>query len=281
VMEQMAAAYRGPHTVRLNRNPANLGIVRHSNHIWRLSAGSLLTTCGGDDIAEPNRVERLVETWRAGAGKVLLVHSSVMQIDEDGRELGLRLPAKITTENPSAKDIVVTGVNGIGATTLYDKRLIDFFGYLPEACRVEDGPMFFRAALLGEIAYVDEPLVRYRVGGMSSRHHMKLSPGAQFLRGHRIRMISWSVGSAKSALVDMEKGDFSGKEDCAEILHHRIKHNEFEVALWEATPLRRFAMIPEGVRRSVSMGASYPLRQALRQALGPLYIAYFNLRHGR
>lgn len=281
VMQEMAAAYRGPHTVRLNRNPANLGIVMHSNRIWQLSSGALLTSCHGDDIAEPMKVERLVEAWRAGAGTVMAVHSCTMQIDENGRELGLRAPEKITTQNPSPKDLIVAGVNGIGATMLYDKKLIEFFGDLPDYCLIEDGPMFFRAALLGKIAYVNEPLVRYRVDGISSQNHVYLSPGAQFLRGHRLKTKSWLVTNIKSFLKDMEKVEFADKAECIEILTRRMRRHEFELALWQAGPLQRFAMIPEGVRRSLSMRSSHPLRQALRHALGPFYIAYFNLRYDR
>ena len=281
VMEEMAAAYRGPHAVRLNRNPVTLGIAEHGNRIWQMSSGALLASCAGDDIAEPIKVERLVEAWRAGAGAVMAVHSCVMQIDENGRELGLRAPAEITTEDPSPKDLVLAGVNGIGATMLYDKRLIDVFGYLPEFCLVEDGPMFFRAALLGRTSYVNEPLVRYRIGGISAKTHGNMSAGAQFVRGHRLKTKSWLVANAKSFLKDMEKMEFEDKAECVRILTTRIRRHEFELALWQASPLQRFAMIPEGVRRSLSTRSAHPLQQALRHALGPLYIAYFNLRYDR
>ena len=281
VMEEMAAAYRGPHAVRLNRNPANLGIAMHSNRIWQLSSGTLLASCAGDDIAEPAKVERLVEAWRAGAGRVMAVHSCMMQIDEAGREIGLRLPPKVARENPSAKDWIARSAYAIGATALYDRRLIDFFGYLPECCLVEDTPMFFRATLLGRIAYVDEPLVRYRVGGASSGRDPGMSPGARFLQGFRLRRKSWRVATARCALLDMEKVDFPEKEECTRLLRKKISESEFEIALWQASPSGRVAMIPEGMRRSLSARSARPLRQALRYALGPLYIAYFNLRYGR
>ena len=281
VMEEMAAAYDGPHTVRLNRNPVNLGLVGHCNHLWQLSTGTLLTSCAGDDIAEPNKVERLVEAWRAGAGKVMAVHSCLMQIDEDGNELGLRLPPKASRENPSPKDWLSASAYVIGATALYDKRLIEFFGPLPEFCLIEDTPMFFRATLLGQIAYVDEPLIRYGVSGMSSgKHPDHLSSGAVFLRGFRLTRKSWRLGTWKCALIDMEKVAFPEKGECIKIIRERIKKYEFEVDLWQATPIRRIAMIPEGLRRSIAQRTTRPLWQALRHALAPLYIAYYNLRYG-
>jgi glycosyltransferase involved in cell wall biosynthesis len=280
VMEEMAGAYRGPHLVRLNRNPVNLGIAEHMNRLWQLSTGSLLTTCAGDDIAEPNKVERLVEVWQAGGGKVMAVHSCMMKIDENGQELGLRFPTKVSTENPSPKNWIAASAYAVGATALYDRRLIEFFGFLPDYTLVEDGPMFFRAALLGQIAYVNEPLTRHRIGGLSSVQHVNMSPGAQFLQGHRLRTKSWFVANARCALADMEKVEFPEKDECATMLHKRIEYHEFEVSLWKANLFRRFLMIPEGVRRSVSMRSSHPLRQALRHTFRPLFISYFNLRYG-
>ena len=280
VMEEMAAAYRGPHTVRLNRNPVNLGIVGHTNHVWQLANGALLTACHGDDIAEPTKVERLVEAWRAGAGKVTAVHSCMMQIDEDGNELGLRFPPKVSTENPSPKEWLTAWKYAIGATVLYDRRIMEFFGDLPEFCLIEDTPMIFRAILLGQLAYVDEPLVRYRVGGVSSGRPGEMSPGAAFLRGFRLKRKAWRLSNARCALYDLEKVTFPEKEACIEILREKIKKYEFEVGLWQAGPWRRVAMIPEGMRRSFSMRSSHPLRQALRHTLSPLFVAYYNLRYG-
>jgi glycosyltransferase involved in cell wall biosynthesis len=39
IMEEMANAYHGPHTVILNRNPKNLGIGGHVNRVMELAQG--------------------------------------------------------------------------------------------------------------------------------------------------------------------------------------------------------------------------------------------------
>ena len=41
IMEEMAAAYDGPHRIRLNRNPANLGIVGHVNRLAALATARI------------------------------------------------------------------------------------------------------------------------------------------------------------------------------------------------------------------------------------------------
>ena len=37
IMREMAAAYRGPHRIVLNRNAQNLGLIGHVNHLFNLA----------------------------------------------------------------------------------------------------------------------------------------------------------------------------------------------------------------------------------------------------
>ena len=69
VMQELAAAYTGPHRVVLNRNPKNLGIAGHMNRLARLVSARLWVDSAGDDISEPQRVARLSRPGSlAGAG---------------------------------------------------------------------------------------------------------------------------------------------------------------------------------------------------------------------
>ncbi|MCA9494687.1 MAG: glycosyltransferase family 2 protein, partial [Myxococcales bacterium] len=65
IMEEMAAAYDGPHRVVLNRNPTNLGIGEHVNACMALAEGELIVGSAGDDVSLPHRVQRLYEAWLA------------------------------------------------------------------------------------------------------------------------------------------------------------------------------------------------------------------------
>lgn len=281
VMERMAADYRGPHRVRLNRNPVNLGIAAHSNRIWELASGRLLTGCAGDDIAHPDKVARLVEAWRASGGKAAMVHSAVIQIDTEGHELELIRPAPSSRVDPSPLDICRMRQNGIGATALYDRRILDVFGPLPATAQIEDGPMFFRAALLGGIAYVDAPLVNYRVGGVSDGRRHAGSAGRAYLYGQRITRLRWWAGNARTFLSDMEKVDFPEREACRHELRAFLAQAELQFRLVEAGTARRLSMIPEAARLGLVARSTMPLRHALRYAFAPLYVAYHDRRHGR
>ena len=281
VMQELAAAWRGPHTVRLNRNPVSLGLIGHENRLWELASGRLVAFCAGDDAAEPDRVARLVEAWRAGAGRVLLVHSRVARIDLDGRTVGEMAPDPRIVADPRPLNVIRIQANCIGATALYDRRIMEVFGPIPDWCGVEDGPQFFRAGLLGEIAYVDAPLVRYGVGGLSDPP--KVSPGRRYLRGHRMTRMAWWVGNARSFLRDLERvGEVPDRAEIERLCRRFLAEHELEVAAWRAGgPLSRLALLPRTAARSLALRDPGPLEQALKHLLGPLYIRWHDRRMRR
>src|SRR6056297_1821961 len=63
IMQEMAAAYDGPHSIVLNRNEPNLGIVLHFNKIIKMSSGHFICMNAGDDFSSANRVDVLYEAW--------------------------------------------------------------------------------------------------------------------------------------------------------------------------------------------------------------------------
>lgn len=164
VMEEMAAAYQGPHRVRLNRNPANLGLIGHVNRVFELAEGALIVYNAGDDLSEPERVQRLYDAFVQG--RPALVHSNVTDIDADGnllprqrdRDRHDQLAAKTLEELATTKN------NCIGASCAWDPRLHSVFGPITEPGVFEDRVLYFRARLLGDVGYVNDRLVRYRRG---------------------------------------------------------------------------------------------------------------------
>jgi glycosyltransferase involved in cell wall biosynthesis len=279
VMQEMAAAYRGPHRVVLSRNPENLGIAGHMNRLAGLVSGRAWVDSAGDDISEPNRVERLAETWIAGGGRTMGVHSGFTEIDADGRAVGTGGPSRqiLDQPGPDPLTIVTTGANGVGATALWDMELFRRFGPIPDCCRVQDGVLFFRAALLDGIVYLDEPLIRYRLGGISRRQPR--SPGYDYLYGDRLKFDGWRLGNVRAFLADMEKvGDFPGKAAARAFCARYAARAGFEAGLAARGPLGRLAAVPAAAARSLAGRDSFFLRQAVKHALGPVYVAYHNAR---
>lgn len=162
IMQAMADAYRGPHRVVLNRNPKNLNIGGHVNRVMELVEGDLVVPAAGDDISEPHRTETVVARWLASGRRAMSLHSATTHIDESGAPLGVHgypSPERLSSRD----DIARKGLSVLGASHCWAREVFTRFGpMLPEIVN-EDSVIPFRSALLGEIAYLDEPLVRYRV----------------------------------------------------------------------------------------------------------------------
>ena len=165
IIRDLAAAYAGPHALRVNFNAGNMGIGAHVNHLFELAQGQLIVLAAADDISHPDRVARLANAWQSRDPQPWALHSSARVIDEAGRLLG-RYVGKLRGRENDLEMIVrhYRGALLLGATTAYDRRLQQYFGPLQAGLPVEDVPLTARAAMLGRVAYLDEDLVDYRVG---------------------------------------------------------------------------------------------------------------------
>ena len=176
-----ADAYRGPHQVRVQRNPVNLGIGAHYNQLLAETSGELLVTAAGDDISLPDRVQRLASAWDAGGQRADLIASHFIDMAPDGT-----LGAHIVTD-----DLKLLTLEGwcrkrpytVGATHAFTRRLMNRFGPFIDDVWYEDSSTALRAVLSGGAITVPEPLVHYRRGGTS--RWPVLDGGAQLVRWTR------------------------------------------------------------------------------------------------
>lgn len=70
ILEEMAAAYKGPHRVRAVRTPRNLGIIQHVLQRGREAEGAIVVMGAGDDVSKAERVNHLVEAFSPDVGAV-------------------------------------------------------------------------------------------------------------------------------------------------------------------------------------------------------------------
>lgn len=157
-----------PFPVRLHINAVNLGSTRNFEHAMRLCAGSLIAFCDQDDVWHATR---LLEGARVLAEKphVELVFSNGQLIDE----MGMRLPGKLWdqfTFDTAIRERIRSGDMlplvryrfVTGATVMFRTRLREYL--CPAAGEwLHDGWIAAMAACMGGIAFVDEPLIQYRV----------------------------------------------------------------------------------------------------------------------
>ena len=85
IMEDMAADYRGPHSVIARREMPNVGPVQHVLNVARLGQGEFMVLTAGDDISYPDRASALYAAWKeTGAAALSSRHD---EIDEAGAML--------------------------------------------------------------------------------------------------------------------------------------------------------------------------------------------------
>ncbi|MFO1478381.1 MAG: glycosyltransferase [Verrucomicrobiota bacterium] len=173
IMQEMARAYRGPHRVIVNQNPSRLSIGGHVNAVMRLSKGELVVSAAGDDISRPNRTRSIYEAWEAGGRRATSIHSGFDQIDAEGRPIRQIYSSewegetrRFVEQHPEPLPYVQTLKPYVyGCTHAWSRELMRQFGDVPDEIIHEDNTLVFRSILKGQVVYVNEVLVSYRLHG--------------------------------------------------------------------------------------------------------------------
>ncbi len=176
-MTRLAEAYQGPHTVVLNRNPVNLGLIGHVNRTFDLASGEVIISIAGDDICYPNRAARTIAVFEAE--RPLLAFSQARVETFDGREMPRVYQKATFYSTHDAQSAALSMEMYLGATCAWHKDLYRKYGPIKYAECYEDLILGFRAALEGRIALIDEELVLYRVGaGLTNSETTYATPEA-------------------------------------------------------------------------------------------------------
>jgi len=168
IMQEMAATYKGPHTIRLNRNERNLGVCGHVNRLFGLAEGKFVVLAAGDDISLPERTTRLVSAWEETNFADCSVESELEVVSKDLTSLHIHelTPKDILTKEEryarlqAIMDRRETGIHG--AAHGCSIKVQNFFGPLPQDGLYEDFTFTLRSLMMGGIKIVKGPLVKYR-----------------------------------------------------------------------------------------------------------------------
>ena len=87
VMQEILQSYQGPHQIRVNRPPKNMGTCAHCNQVMELARGELVIIAAGDDISLPERTQIFYEAWENTGRKAGTIYSAYVPIDRDGNEV--------------------------------------------------------------------------------------------------------------------------------------------------------------------------------------------------
>ena len=212
VMREVVAGYRGPHSVRLNRNETNLGMGGHLNRVMQLCRGEFVVGTAGDDVSLPERVQVIHEAWEKSGRRATSIFSSYTTISRNGDVHGIgglrgqpddpRLCWRLDGGLFEFLSDRLPVVNG--CSSAWSPALFKYFG--PLTSDLEDLVLSFRTLAIGQLLYVNRPLLKYR------RHENNVSFFADRddTRSfeHRERRVRWvdekTVGAYDNMLADIE-----------------------------------------------------------------------------
>jgi len=167
VMARIAANYEGPHEVLLSRNTVNVGLVGHVNQVLEMASNELVVFNAGDDVSLPHRVTTLARAFYERDPRPLLVHSHAIPFTGDG-SFSVMARSEGFQSQPILK-IAKQMTFYVGPTAAVSKEMYRIYGPLDPSGLAEDTSLGFRAALLGRLASIEQPLLRYRLGeGLTS-----------------------------------------------------------------------------------------------------------------
>ncbi len=212
VVRERLAGYRGPHQVRLLRNDRNLGIGGNVNRAMELCRGELVLLADGDDISLPRRTEVTYQGWEESGRRATSVCLSYTTISRDGAEQGIgglrgdpndasvvkTLEGDLFTFLSTRKPAVC------GCSHAWSPALFRYFG--PLKSDLEDLMLSFRSLAIGQILYIQQPLVKYRRHGRNVSFFAGGDDSTSFL--HRENRLRWvdeqTVRAYDNMLADIE-----------------------------------------------------------------------------
>lgn len=201
IMQEMAATYRGPHTISLNRNPRNIGIGSQLNAAYQRTQGEFIVLANADDVSLPERVAVLVERWLASDRRASVITSDLSIINAEGQPLGRTLDTE--TRFNSLDEGIRRRFGGVAAASLSVRRdTFELFGPLPDNLLLEDNPLYLRATLLGERIHLREPLVEYRIHADNISQAYDLVDFDLWRQRHRRKAV-WQKSEATKAYLQM------------------------------------------------------------------------------
>ena len=165
IIKELVNNYKGPHKIIINQNHYNLGIANHINKVMSMAKGELFVMGAGDDIAFPNKTERFTEIWYKNKSITALC-SGYTLIDLDNNIIKNNF---LKSFGLSSKDkyTEIKETYWSGCSVAFPAKLFKFFGNIKYKDSTEDRVMFRRAILLGQVFRIKEPLIYYRLGGIS------------------------------------------------------------------------------------------------------------------
>ncbi len=269
IMETMAKAYRGPHNIRVRREPTNAGTVQHVINVARVARGDLMVVAAGDDISYPDRAAILYQAWKdSGAAALSSWHD---EIDAEGKLLrtDVSFPRSEITQQLFANEARAHRVDGAiqtlpGFCAAYPRPFWADLPDPPAKLLVEDG---IASALIifrgGRIERVPQSLIAYRLldTSVSNRRGGLTIDEIQRREAKIDRHARDSVGMIQFIIAQTRRDGTDIHPHTLRKLIKGIDQNSLMVDSWGSTPAARW-------RRLANMRSMVELKFLLPRLAG-------------
>lgn len=208
-LQEEAEGYDGPHTLKWHRNETNRGLVGNVVQANSMASGELVVVAAGDDISEPNRVERLVEEWLK-AGRPSAICSDAYNIDEKGERTEFQKVWYLApTEGMSQEDCLRAFVQQrecsmSGCAEAWTPGLFHDFPPVTEGVVTEDCVLALRAWLRKGIGFVPDELVGYRLHDSNIWNMANAETDPEIIHRMEHKKVGWESALFQSHITDLE-----------------------------------------------------------------------------
>lgn len=264
IVQREVATYTGEHRVLCRQSKQNMGLARHANELNDFineDGGKdekvLIVGAAGDDISLPERTAVLHEKWKQLNFADVSLFSAMQTVAEDGNTPVEFYGMDCSADNLTAVAFAQGTFSVYGCTHAFTKGLFDTFGPLHEQVIHEDAVIPFRAALLGGVHFIDQPLVCYRrISGSAWKarsQRTRLDVRFQF-----VRHASGNVAVAENQLEDLQNFlHVHSNIDYEKIEHQlqrKVQYYRYEQQLAQASShMGRFGVMWSAVRKKVTV----------------------------
>ena len=190
--------------IRSIRQPNSGGASAHNAGI-RQARGQWIALLAADDKWEPTKLERQIDAIRR-APRAGLVYTDYVYMDKDGRLLQRASFPPCPSSRRKTLLWLMRGCFINGSSTLIRREVYEAVGLYDESNRWSpDWDMWLRIAVAYEIAYVPEPLLRYRIhAGQATTNRDLMAQSAKLVASKAFRRMGRFLG-AWAALIRLKK----------------------------------------------------------------------------
>jgi hypothetical protein len=222
-----------------------------------LARGELIVVAAGDDISLPNRVERCWQAYCQSGRTAMSIYSSMIIIDDqERRQETVRKPLPTGINDLTCP---ITDIGVCGCSHCWHRSVFDIFGPMIQDTVYEDKAIPLRSILLGQIRYIDEPLVLYRRhSGNISAPRQSLWPLPEVL-AHVLKKQKRRLLTLKNYDKDLRQ-DHPGIKIAPEVrasvlsqVQRQIGLLELDIAFNEGSFRDRVRVVGQGIRSGVGI----------------------------